>query len=190
MATFSISFIYFFYFFCFFCFTPLLFEFTSILIFRKKFYSHYINHFSIIFFHAVFLSAYLLFLWILSFHQFNFLFFFNIKYWILLDTSKTIIFIYNYYSKCSIYIISIFIYFYFIYFFHFLIHEFCTFFFFVLISKAKWVAKLRSMKTDKNPLLLKTDLSSGHFSASDRYKFLKETAFEYSFILDQIVAKK
>jgi oligopeptidase B len=54
---------------------------------------------------------------------------------------------------------------------------------------AKWVAKLREMKTDKNPLLLKTDLSSGHFSASDRYKFLKETAFEYSFILNQIEKK-
>ena len=33
---------------------------------------------------------------------------------------------------------------------------------------AKWVAKLREFKTDGNPLLFKTDLSSGHFSASDR----------------------
>ena len=56
-------------------------------------------------------------------------------------------------------------------------------------KSAKWVAKLRELKTDKNDLLLKTDLSSGHFSASDRYKFLKETAFEYSFILDQISKK-
>ena len=62
-------------------------------------------------------------------------------------------------------------------------------FFFFLFSSAKWVAKLREFKTDKNCLLLKTDLSSGHFSASDRYKFLKETAFEYSFILDQITKK-
>jgi oligopeptidase B len=54
---------------------------------------------------------------------------------------------------------------------------------------AKWVAKLRELKTDGNPLLLKTDMSSGHFSASDRYKFLRETAFEYAFILDQIGAK-
>ena len=61
---------------------------------------------------------------------------------------------------------------------------------FYFIFAAKWVAKLRSLKTDKNSLLLKTDLSSGHFSASDRYKFLKETAFEYSFIIDQIVDKK
>lgn len=55
---------------------------------------------------------------------------------------------------------------------------------------AKWVAKLRAVKTDRNPLLLKTDMSSGHFSASDRYKYIRETAFEYSFILDQIGAKK
>lgn len=50
----------------------------------------------------------------------------------------------------------------------------------------KWVAKLREMKTDSNPLYLKTDLSSGHFSASDRYKNLKETAFEYSFIVNEL----
>jgi oligopeptidase B len=47
---------------------------------------------------------------------------------------------------------------------------------------------LRDLKTDSNPVLLKTDLSSGHFSASDRYKFIKETAFEYSFILNKIGA--
>ena len=58
------------------------------------------------------------------FIKFNFLFFFNIKYRILLDTSDTIIFIYNYYSKCSTYIISKFIYCFIFYFFHFLIHEF------------------------------------------------------------------
>ena len=55
---------------------------------------------------------------------------------------------------------------------------------------AKWVAKLRATKTDDNLLILKTDMSSGHFSASDRYKFIKETAFEYSFILEQIGAQK
>ena len=55
---------------------------------------------------------------------------------------------------------------------------------------AKWCAKLRTMKTDSNPLFLKTDMSSGHFSASDRYKFIKETAFEYAFILEQINAQK
>jgi oligopeptidase B len=55
---------------------------------------------------------------------------------------------------------------------------------------AKWVAKLRAMKTDSNALLFKTDMSSGHFSASDRYKYIKETAVEYSFILDQLKATK
>ena len=53
---------------------------------------------------------------------------------------------------------------------------------------AKFVAKLRASKTDSNPIVFKTDMSSGHFSASDRYKFIKETAFEYAFILDQIGA--
>jgi oligopeptidase B len=54
---------------------------------------------------------------------------------------------------------------------------------------AKWVSKLRQLKTDDRPLVLKTDLSSGHFSASDRYKFIHETAFEYAFILDQITSQ-
>ena len=51
---------------------------------------------------------------------------------------------------------------------------------------AKFVAKLREYKTNDNELLFKTDLSSGHFSASDRYKYLTEAAFEYSWILNQI----
>jgi len=78
---------------------------------------------------------------------------------------------------------------------------------------AKWCCKLREYKTDKNPLIFKTDLSSGiiilllplllllllflslllslpllsgHFSASDRYKYLHEASFEYSWIIDQI----
>eukprot|EP00658_Telonema_sp_P-2_P046316 TRINITY_DN3444_c0_g1_i2.p1 TRINITY_DN3444_c0_g1~~TRINITY_DN3444_c0_g1_i2.p1 ORF type:complete len:333 (+),score=77.72 TRINITY_DN3444_c0_g1_i2:90-1088(+) len=51
---------------------------------------------------------------------------------------------------------------------------------------AKWVARLRDLKTDNNPCLFKCDLSSGHFSASDRYKNLRERAFEYSFLLDQL----
>jgi len=54
---------------------------------------------------------------------------------------------------------------------------------------AKFVAKMRALKTNDTPLYLKTDMSSGHFSASDRYKFLREMAFEYAFILDQIVGK-
>ena len=50
---------------------------------------------------------------------------------------------------------------------------------------AKWVAKLRDLKTDKNILLLKTDMSPGHSGASGRFKRYKETALEYVFILDQ-----
>jgi oligopeptidase B len=49
---------------------------------------------------------------------------------------------------------------------------------------AKWVAKLRNMKTDQNLLLLRTNMGSGHFGASGRYEYLKETAIEYAFLLD------
>jgi oligopeptidase B len=47
------------------------------------------------------------------------------------------------------------------------------------------VAKLRTLKTDANPLLLKTIMEAGHGGASGRYDALKELAFTYSFILDQ-----
>jgi oligopeptidase B len=49
---------------------------------------------------------------------------------------------------------------------------------------AKWVAKLRAMKRDSRTLLLKTNMGSGHFGASGRYEYLKETAFNYAFLLD------
>lgn len=48
---------------------------------------------------------------------------------------------------------------------------------------AKWVAKLRSLKTDNNLLLLKTDMTSGHGGASGRFTSLKEDALEYAFLL-------
>jgi oligopeptidase B len=51
---------------------------------------------------------------------------------------------------------------------------------------AKFAAKLRATKTDKNPLLLKTNMGAGHGGASGRYDALKETAFTYSFILWQM----
>jgi len=49
---------------------------------------------------------------------------------------------------------------------------------------AKWTAKLRELKTDNNILLLKTNMGAGHGGASGRYESLKETAFEYAFVLD------
>ena len=36
------------------------------------------------------------------------------------------------------------------------------------------------------PICLKIDMSAGHFSASDRYKYYKEKAFDYAFLLDQL----
>lgn len=48
---------------------------------------------------------------------------------------------------------------------------------------AKWVAKLREYKTDKNILLLETNLSTGHGGASGRYESYKETAMEYAFLI-------
>ncbi len=49
---------------------------------------------------------------------------------------------------------------------------------------AKWTAKLRTMKTDDNRLLLKVNLDAGHAGASGRYDYLKEVAFHYAFMLD------
>jgi oligopeptidase B len=48
---------------------------------------------------------------------------------------------------------------------------------------AKWVAKIRSMKTDKNVLILKTEMDSGHSGASGRFDNLKQVALEYAFLL-------
>ena len=49
---------------------------------------------------------------------------------------------------------------------------------------AKWVAKLRANKTDKNELFLYTNMDAGHGGASGRFEALKETAKEYSFLID------
>jgi oligopeptidase B len=49
---------------------------------------------------------------------------------------------------------------------------------------AKWVAKLRALKTDGHPLLLKTNMEAGHGGTTGRFKSQKETAFIYAFLLD------
>ncbi len=49
---------------------------------------------------------------------------------------------------------------------------------------AKWVARLRSLKTDGNQLFLHTNMEAGHGGASGRFDALRETAQEYTFILD------
>ncbi|PKP12710.1 MAG: oligopeptidase B [Bacteroidetes bacterium HGW-Bacteroidetes-3] len=49
---------------------------------------------------------------------------------------------------------------------------------------AKWVAKLRELKIDKNILLMHIDMEAGHGGASGRFDSLKETARDYSFVID------
>ena len=49
---------------------------------------------------------------------------------------------------------------------------------------AKWIAKLRELKTDQNILLMQTDMTAGHGGASGRFEALKEVALEYAFLLD------
>ena len=49
---------------------------------------------------------------------------------------------------------------------------------------AKWVAKLRELKTDTNKLLFHTNMDAGHGGASGRFEALKEVAEEYAFLLD------
>lgn len=51
---------------------------------------------------------------------------------------------------------------------------------------AKWAAKLREMKTDKNEILLKTNMGAGHGGASGRYDRYKEVAFTFAYALTQV----
>jgi oligopeptidase B len=55
---------------------------------------------------------------------------------------------------------------------------------------AKYVAKLRTLKTDHNPLLLKCNMGAGHGGASGRYDRLKQTAFEYAWLMSQVGIRK
>jgi len=51
---------------------------------------------------------------------------------------------------------------------------------------AKYVAKLRTLKTDHNPLLFKINMGAGHGGASGRYDYLREIALDYAFLLQQL----
>jgi oligopeptidase B len=51
---------------------------------------------------------------------------------------------------------------------------------------AKYVAKLRTLKTDGNRLLLVTNMQAGHGGSSGRYDYLKEIAFDYAFLLREL----
>jgi oligopeptidase B len=51
---------------------------------------------------------------------------------------------------------------------------------------AKYVAKLRSLKTDSNVLLFKCNMAAGHGGSSGRYDAFRETAFAYAFVLTQL----
>jgi oligopeptidase B len=51
---------------------------------------------------------------------------------------------------------------------------------------AKYVARLRALKTDTNPLLLVTNMGAGHGGASGRYDHLHEIAYDFAYMLDQV----
>jgi oligopeptidase B len=51
---------------------------------------------------------------------------------------------------------------------------------------AKYVARLRTIKTNETPLLLHINMEAGHGGASGRYDYLKEIAFDYAFLLTQL----
>ena len=50
----------------------------------------------------------------------------------------------------------------------------------------KWAQVLRAKVANGDDVLLKMDLAAGHFSASDRYRYLRELAFDYAWLLDKL----
>jgi oligopeptidase B len=55
---------------------------------------------------------------------------------------------------------------------------------------AKWIAKLRALKTDQNPMFLHVDMEAGHGGKSGRFQRYREIAMEYAFVLDQAGIQK
>jgi len=51
---------------------------------------------------------------------------------------------------------------------------------------AKWVARLRELKTNDSPVLLRTNISAGHFGASGRFSGLREVAFAFAFAIKAV----
>jgi oligopeptidase B len=51
---------------------------------------------------------------------------------------------------------------------------------------AKWIAKLRALKTDQNPVFLHVDMEAGHGGKSGRFQRYREIAMEYAFVLHQV----
>ena len=56
----------------------------------------------------------------------------------------------------------------------------------VLIRNAQSTAAANGVDEPPRPVCIKMEMSAGHFSASDRYKYLKELAYDYAFLLDQV----
>jgi oligopeptidase B len=54
---------------------------------------------------------------------------------------------------------------------------------------AKYVAKMRTLRTDSSPLLLKINMGAGHGGASGRYDYLREIALDYAFLLTHLGIK-
>jgi oligopeptidase B len=55
---------------------------------------------------------------------------------------------------------------------------------------AKWLARLRALKTDENRLLLHVEMDAGHGGKAGRFQRYKEIAMEYAFILDELGVRK